>query len=1547
MAVKAIAENASKSLPGLRFNTRVVQSKAQRQARAAEPSARLSSLITRSSDQITSVESDRSSDALQCVARPATIQPRLEIGAVDDPLEREADRVADNVISLSPPDSSGVSEGPSPAQKSLANGSVARALAKPLQTLPISGRINRLARQTTAEPEQDEAFEELQNKPLLQRAFMDLGDDPSANGALMARRVQASGAGETRAAPDFENRLNASKGGGSSLPDATRAQMESGIGADFSSVRIHTDSNAAQMNQQINARAFTHGGDVYFNQGQYQPQSRSGQHLIAHELTHTLQQGASTQSMAQKKAQPGIGRAPAGRTQPKVQRGWLGDAWDAVSSAASAVVEWTADQLNEALNWARDQFADFVQEIPGYKLMSVVLGQDPIRGNPVARNGRNFIEAGLDIIPFGSDYQRKLEETGAMEEAATWLDAAMAKVDISLGSILAGMSRFWDSLSVTDLGDVPGVLNRAANIIRHPVSQVITFATNLAAKLLEIVKNAVLSALVGFIRDHTRGYPLLTVILGQDPITEELVERNGMNLIRGFMLLSESGEEQLRQMEETGSLQRAADWIDGAVARLDLSWESIQGMFARAWDLVSISSLMNPIGAFTELANIFLEPAGRILRFLVEVALKILQLIKDALIARLVAYARGVRGYPLITVILGRDPFSGDPVLRTTENIIHGFMSLMEGGEEQFQQMKSTGAIGRLSARVEAAIERLNFTWDFIRNLFMTTWESFSLADLAAPFEAFARILGVFASPILRLVAFVWEIVKIVIEVLMVMMSFPIDLINNIITRAMQAIDDIKRDPIGFLKNLLRAVKEGFVRFFDNILTHLLNGVTDWLFGELGDAGITPPADFSLSSILNLVLEILGITVERIWSKLAEKIGQDKVDRVRGMIDRLTGIWSFVRDVTQRGVVAIWEYIQEKLNNLWDIVLDSIRNWIVTRIITQVTTKLLSMLDPTGIMAVINGFIAFYNAVQSFIRYLREMLEIVNSFVVGVAELARGDVSKAAGFLEGALAQGIPIAIGFLANQVGLSGLGRRISEMIERVREMVDQGLDWLIDKAVNAGSALLNMGRAAVGAVRNWWQSRKQFNAADGASHDLYFPSESGELTVESTPTPVGQYLNALVISDSDPQKAQKQGHKTQALQVLAQINTIRQTLNQSAEGNSELEAQLDQKVNQLAAHLTPLMVGSASGGRIPEPLTLEALQQQPVAMPRSPEEETIDLDAAQQIVLLAATADADTLALSQRFDAIKTRFALQSVAYVAEGNVYKLRLSASQHRDVNIALPIKDQTPGIVLTSNIDNTPGSAGGDTVSTAMTADPVGPDKIGQGSEPASSALSTVMSKLITDPGQPNPSKFIKGHLLNHHIGGPGTGQNMFPITAQANKTHNTSIEERVKSWVQASRYWVYYQVNVSGISETIPHPQHKHPDNFINSSFVCKAYIRHTDGQEHDPIHVSVPSVYVRGDAVASSAEPAYQLDQSLKTALDGLTAAQRSAQNLGEEINFAGFGPGRAQVLVEAYNKYSMGDLNAEWAADPAKKSSLTFINNNAATLAAAIGAIAAAED
>ncbi|MEM7369908.1 MAG: DUF4157 domain-containing protein [Bacteroidota bacterium] len=101
--------------------------------------------------------------------------------------------------------------------------------------------------------------------------------------------------GETVASERFSRQLQTANGSGRPLSPETQMDMGRSFGTDFGSVRIHTGSQAAEMNQQIQAKAFTHGSHIYFNQGQYNPQSSQGKRLLAHELTHVVQQGGGNQ----------------------------------------------------------------------------------------------------------------------------------------------------------------------------------------------------------------------------------------------------------------------------------------------------------------------------------------------------------------------------------------------------------------------------------------------------------------------------------------------------------------------------------------------------------------------------------------------------------------------------------------------------------------------------------------------------------------------------------------------------------------------------------------------------------------------------------------------------------------------------------------------------------------------------------------------------------------------------------------------------------------------------------------------------------------------------------------------------------------------------------------------------------------------------------------------------------------------------------------------------------------------------------------------------
>ena len=183
--------------------------------------------------------------------RPDTaipIQAKLTIGEPGDKYEQEADETARQVVQrIHQPQNEKLQRESLPEEED------------ELQMKPL-GNIQR-----ESLPDEEE---ELQMKPMVQRV---------SDGGMAATQ-------------DLEASINQARGGGQPLAKNIREPMEQGFGADFSRVKVHTDTQADQLNRSIQAKAFTTGQDVFFRQGAYEPGSRGGQELIAHELTHVVQQ---------------------------------------------------------------------------------------------------------------------------------------------------------------------------------------------------------------------------------------------------------------------------------------------------------------------------------------------------------------------------------------------------------------------------------------------------------------------------------------------------------------------------------------------------------------------------------------------------------------------------------------------------------------------------------------------------------------------------------------------------------------------------------------------------------------------------------------------------------------------------------------------------------------------------------------------------------------------------------------------------------------------------------------------------------------------------------------------------------------------------------------------------------------------------------------------------------------------------------------------------------------------------------------------------------
>ena len=122
---------------------------------------------------------------------------------------------------------------------------------------------------------------------------------------------------------------------------------------------------------------------------------------------------------------------------------------------------------------------------------------------------------------------------------------------------------------------------------------------------------------------------------------------------------------------------------------------------------------------------------------------------------------------------------------------------------------------------------------------------------------------------------------KFIINGLLKLVNIPPDAFWAVVAKVQRVVDDIAKDPLTFANNLVAAIGQGFKLFFNNIGTHLFQGLIDWLFSALGDVGVQAPPDTSLKSMVTLFLQVMGITWPRIPQdhRQAHRRGQRRADR--------------------------------------------------------------------------------------------------------------------------------------------------------------------------------------------------------------------------------------------------------------------------------------------------------------------------------------------------------------------------------------------------------------------------------------------------------------------------------------------------------------------------------------------------------------------------------------------------------------------------------------------------------------------------------------------
>ncbi|MGB8507643.1 MAG: hypothetical protein WCD76_04500, partial [Pyrinomonadaceae bacterium] len=389
-----------------------------------------------------------------------------------------------------------------------------------------------------------------------------------------------------------------------------------------------------------------------------------------------------------------------------------------------------------------------------------------------------------------------------------------------------------------------------------------------------------------------------------------------------------------------------------------------------------------------------------------------------------------------------------------------------------------------------------------------------------------------------------------------------------LLKKAEDTIDLIVADPIGFLKNMLAAIKRGLNQFIDHIGEHLEAGFIEWLLGSLAEMGITLPKDFSLPSIFKLVLDVLGITYDKIRGKVVKIIGE------RNMA-LLEAAWDLVKALITGGPAALWEKVKEYLGNIKEMVIDAIQEWLITTIIKSAVTKLATMFNPVG--AIIQAILLIYNTVMFFVERINQILAFVESIINSAYKIATGAIGDAADWIEKALARTIPIIIGFLARLLGLSGLTEKIKGFILKVQTKVDHAIDKVIDKIVGGVKALFAAGKAVVGKVVAWWKRKREFTSAEGHAHTLFFTGEeetAALMVASSRPKGLADLIDERLNATPAPDPKEEAELKLALAAHKNLLQTIRQhekkTKAAGAAETTSLASAIDAGLVVIAGHL-----------------------------------------------------------------------------------------------------------------------------------------------------------------------------------------------------------------------------------------------------------------------------------------------------------------------------------------------------------------------------------------
>jgi hypothetical protein len=528
-------------------------------------------------------------------------------------------------------------------------------------------------------------------------------------------------------------------------------------------------------------------------------------------------------------------------------------------------------------------------------------------------------------------------------------------------------------------------------------------------------------------------------------------------------------------------------------------------------------------------------------------------------------HARSIPGYDLLSFILGKDPITQQPVERSAINLIKGLVGLIPGGAAMFENIQKAGVIQRAADWFSTEVEKLNFTWPRIRGLFQEAWDKLSASDILSPSTAWEKIKSVFGPPVRQLVDFAIaagkKLLEFIFEGAIALGGGAAQQVLGFFRRIQSVFALIVADPVKFLSNLVAAAKGGFQNFAKNIVTHLKNALFNWLFGALAGA-LKLPAKFDLMGVVDIVLQVLGLTYDRFRERLVKLLGEPAVKF-------LEGAFEFLKILVTQGIAAAWKKLLEFATTLVDTAIGMIRDWVTTTIIGAAVKKIVLLFNPLG--AIIEAIIGTYNTVMFFIEKAKEVMTLINAIVDSIENIARGNIGGAVAYVEKMLASALVVLINFLARYIGLSKVADAIKGTIKKIQDTVWGAIDKVLDWVKKSVQGLLGKKEGSDTPGKPALMPEKEFDES-GEHHKLYLKVEGSSATpmIASTPETLLDFLKKA--EDSGIPADQKKNIAA-ARTIVNQMGDLAKQIVSADPKSTAMDAQRA-KLQELETQLSPLL-------------------------------------------------------------------------------------------------------------------------------------------------------------------------------------------------------------------------------------------------------------------------------------------------------------------------------------------------------------------------------------